>query len=144
MTVYYLYSRTDGSFQGSGIFRYENAEVGSTTVPYPCDADHPCYWDGTQWGETPTAHDPPTEIWPRPLIPPAVTRFQAIAALHQAGLLGQIEQAVAQADPLIQLAWEHALMFHRDSPAVRALAQAVGITEDQLDNLFYEAAKIEV
>lgn len=72
-----------------------------------------------------------------------VSRFQAKAALLNTGLLDQVEAAVANADPLTQLAWAEALGFERQSPAIIGIAQALGWTSDQLDGLFAQAARIK-
>lgn len=76
-------------------------------------------------------------------IPDRVSRFQARAALMQAGLLAQAEAAVAQAGPLAQLAWNDAAEFRRSSPTMNALAPALGLTAEQIDALFIAAAQIE-
>lgn len=70
------------------------------------------------------------------------SRFQARAALHVAGLLAQVEAAVAAADPLVQIAWADAVEFYRDSPTIAALQGAVGLTDEQVDDLFRSAAQI--
>lgn len=72
-----------------------------------------------------------------------VSRFQARAALHIAGLLAQVELAVAAADPLTQMAWADAQEFRRGSPTIAALAGAVDLTPEQIDDLFRQAAQIE-
>lgn len=71
-----------------------------------------------------------------------VSRFQAKAALLQAGLLDQVEAAVANADPITQLAWAEALGFERQSPAILGIAQTLGWTAEQLDGLFSQAVRI--
>lgn len=72
------------------------------------------------------------------------TRFQAKAALMQAGLLPAAEQAVVDADdPMIDLAWTEA-SFERLSPIVQALAAQMGLTDEQLDVLFEAAAQVRV
>jgi hypothetical protein len=76
-------------------------------------------------------------------VPQVVSRFQALAALHLAGLLPSVEAAIAQADPLAQLAWNEALEFRRNSPTLLALTSALGWPESQLDALFTTAATIE-
>jgi hypothetical protein len=76
-------------------------------------------------------------------VPQVVSRFQALAALHLAGLLPSVEAAIAQADPLAQLAWNEALEFRRNSPTLLALTSALGWPEAQLDVLFTTAATIE-
>ena len=81
------------------------------------------------------------EVTEKPLfIPKTVTRFQALAALHLAGMLDSAEAAVAQGDFLTKLAWANAQTFERNSPTLAALSGALGITSEQLDTLFITAA----
>lgn len=75
-------------------------------------------------------------------VPQVVSRFQARAALHQAGLLTAAEAAVAAADTLTQIAWADAQEFRRNSPTIAALAASIGLTETQIDDLFRQAATI--
>lgn len=70
------------------------------------------------------------------------SRFQARAALHQAGLLAQVEAAVASADPIVQIAWADAAEWQRSSPTLAALAGAIGLTDTQVDDLFRAAMQI--
>ena len=76
-------------------------------------------------------------------VPESVTPFQAKAALMQAGLLGQAEALVAAAGGVTKLAWAEALEFKRTSPTLINLAQALGLTSAELDNLFRVASGIE-
>ena len=71
------------------------------------------------------------------------SRFQAKAALHLAGLLPAVEAAIAQADPLTQMAWAEAVEYSRHSPAILALAGALELTDEQVDDLFRTAMQIE-
>lgn len=88
-------------------------------------------------------HVLPTEVRPTTDgVPPVVSRFQARAALHLAGLLAAAEAAVAQADAITQLAWKDAIEFRRDSPALNGLAAGLGLTSEQLDELFVTASRI--
>ena len=71
-----------------------------------------------------------------------VTRFQAKAALLQAGLLDDIQVAIdASEDPLIGLAWSEA-GFERLNPFVMQMQAAIELTDDQLDNLFDAATGV--
>lgn len=85
----------------------------------------------------PIAVDPPP---PGP--PQVVSRFQARAALHLAGLLEQVEALMAapETDALWRLAWADAIEFRRDSPTLVAMAAALNLTDEQLDQLFITAA----
>lgn len=70
------------------------------------------------------------------------SRFQAKAALLQAGLLSQVESLMLSADPIAQLAWAEAVEFRRNSPTIAALAIGAGMTETQVDDLFRAAMGI--
>lgn len=71
-----------------------------------------------------------------------VTRYQAKAALMQAGLLETVEQAIAATDdPLITLAWAEA-GFERMSPLIAEMQSVIGLTDEQVDGLFLAASQI--
>jgi len=40
------------------------------------------------------------------------------------------------------VAWEYATEVRRDSPMVQAMAQQLGLTDEQVDDLFRQAAAI--
>lgn len=82
---------------------------------------------------------------PPPGPPQVVSRFQARAALHLAGLLDQVETLMADpaTDTLARLAWTDAQEFRRTSPTLLAMASALSLTDAQLDQLFITAAGIE-
>lgn len=92
------------------------------------------------------AMKPAKYIAPDPLIAERaamrVSRFQAMAALLDAGLLSKVNTALDDAGQLAQLAWAEATEFHRNSPTIAGLAAGLGLTEAQVDDLFRAAAKI--
>lgn len=70
------------------------------------------------------------------------TRFQAKAALLQADLLDDIQAVIdASEDPMIALAWGEA-GFERLSPFVAQMQEAIGLTDQQLDDLFDAAMQV--
>ncbi len=71
------------------------------------------------------------------------SRFQAKAALTQMGLLDAAEAVIGQADALTRLAWAEAVEYRRTSPAINAMGAALGLTDDQLDDLYAVAMAIE-
>lgn len=79
-----------------------------------------------------------------PVIPQKVTKFQAKAALHMAGLLETVEAAIQseQTDFLTKLAWNEVNSFERQSSMVLNLAAVLNLSEEQLDQLFVTAAAI--
>jgi hypothetical protein len=87
----------------------------------------------------------PPEPAPTPInpVPQSITRFQALAALHNAGLLTQVQAAInASTDPLVPLAWNNAQSFDRNSPMLAALSVALSISATELDQLFIDGSKI--
>jgi len=85
----------------------------------------------------------PATYTPVKVVPSSVTRFQARAALMQAGLLTQAQTVIAGADEFTKLAWSDAQEFLRSSPTVAAMGAAMGLTSAQLDQLFLAAAEIK-
>lgn len=73
-----------------------------------------------------------------------VSRFQAHAALYQAGYYEDIQSYMStEADVIQKMAWETAQVFRRNSPTVTALLPLMGITDSQLDDLFKFAMTIQ-
>jgi hypothetical protein len=75
-------------------------------------------------------------------VPQTVSRFQALAALQQQGLLDKAQAAVTAAGGVTLLAWNNAQSFERNSPTIAALAAALNLTSAQVDALFVSAAQI--
>ena len=73
-----------------------------------------------------------------------ITRFQALAALHQAGLLDAVNSLMNDPtiDPIAKLAWENAQSFNSKSPTLLLIAQQLGLTDIQLNKLFAQASVI--
>ena len=95
-------------------------------------------WDGVQW-QPPAAEDPVTATVPR-----VVTMRQARLALLSAGLYEQVDDAInALPEPprtAARIEWDYSSEVHRDKPFVQMLAGALGLTGEQLDALFIQAA----
>lgn len=92
----------------------------------------------------PVLVDPPLSP---PAIPQCVTRAQGKAALIGAGLWTQVLAYVdGIADPtqqaLARVALDDTTEWRRDSPFLAAAATALGLTDQQLDDLFVAAAAI--
>lgn len=80
------------------------------------------------------------------VIPTIVTRLQAKIALAQAGLLDSIESLMTDplTDIVTKIAWQDAQTFDRDSVTLQTIAMSMGLTDQQLDDLFTAAAQINV
>lgn len=83
---------------------------------------------------------------PAPEVPQSVTMRQARLALLGAGLLAQVDAAIDQLpDPdktAARIEWEYSQEVQRDKPFVQMLAPALGLTEQDLDALFVQAATL--
>lgn len=74
--------------------------------------------------------------------PQQVTIRQARLALLSAGLLDDVEMVITAAGRAAQLEWEYAAVVERSNPAVAIVQQQQGMTDEQIDGLFREAAKL--
>lgn len=93
--------------------------------------------------EVEAAYVPPPPPSPPP-VPQAVTMRQARLALLGAGLLPMAEAAIAALPSpqkeAAEIEWEYAQEVQRNHGLVPAMAQALGMTEAQIDELFIAAA----
>ncbi len=86
-------------------------------------------------------------VLPPPTPVTAVTMRQARLALLGAGLLDDVDAAIASIpDPVqrkaAQIEWEYATIVERNSALIQQLAPALGLTEAQMDELFATAARL--
>lgn len=81
-----------------------------------------------------------------PQTPRIVTMRQARLALLGAGLLQQVDQAIsALPEPqqsAARIEWDYSSEVHRDRAFVQQLGQALGLSDEQLDALFIQAAAL--
>lgn len=105
--------------------------------------DAPRYQDYAAWVQTGNEPEVFLEI-PTDPVPAVVTRFQARAALDQVGLFDSVEAMMASPDtPRVhRLAWMDAQEFRRDSALVVSMAHVLGLSEQQIDDLFRLAKTI--
>ena len=83
---------------------------------------------------------------PPQLVPQSVTMRQARLALLQAGKLQAVNNAIAAMTgaegEAARIEWDYSNEVRRTQPLTIALAQAIGMTEAEMDALFVEAAKL--
>ena len=79
-------------------------------------------------------------------VPAEVTMRQARLALLAAGLLDDVEAAIAGMDEpaktAAQIEWEYSNALERDNTLVAILGPALGLSSNQIDDLFRAAAQL--
>jgi hypothetical protein len=123
-----------------------NRIIGTFDCPQPSisnvyEIDHalvegiaqPCY--DPQTG-TVTEHPVP----PVQPVPASISPRQARLILLQNNLLTAVEAAIAASSAEIQIEWEYATEIRRDSPTVAAIGVYLGLTDNQIDDMFRSAA----
>lgn len=94
------------------------------------------YWDGLQWNKPVARREVPTEV----------TMREARRAIEAAGLTASVAAAIAALPEPTKTAaaidWEFSNAVRRDNPTFIALASALGLSSDQLDDLFIAAAGV--
>lgn len=86
-------------------------------------------------------------VAPRPIVPEVVLRSEGKAVLIQAGLWDSVVAYVESiSDPtqqaLARVTLDDTVHWRRDSPTLNAAAAALGLTDQQLDDLFIAASEI--
>lgn len=121
----------------TGAIHFEDGRV--IAPPY----NEACYLEYAAWVQ---AGNTPEEFAESPAapVPEVVSRFKARAALYQAGLLESVEQMMASPEtPMIhRIAWQDVQEFNRSSALVAGMGQALGLSSEQIDDLFRLAATI--
>ena len=88
----------------------------------------------------------PDALPPAQVVPTTVTAVQAFTALDQAGHLAKLLAYLDAPDtpPLVRAVVMGAIEWQRDSLLLMAVAIVLGLTPEQVDDLFSAAALIEV
>ena len=127
------------------VAEYELLDVDIASIPADYMGRHYTYNDGV-WTATETKARYDYEQY-KSSIPARVTMRQARLALLQAGLLDDIELAINNLEEptlkrAVQIEWEYAQDIRRDWQALIMITEAMGMTEEQLDELFIAASKL--
>ena len=107
-----------------------------------------CYWDDVSKSqkERDATVDETLEIDARkiahPTVPQVVTMRQARLALNSAGLLSAVQAVINAGSDEVKITWEYSSEVQRNNGLVPTMAASLGMTEEQIDNLFISASKL--
>lgn len=73
------------------------------------------------------------------IVPIKITRLQAKLQLLEIGLLDEVEE-LAKQDRRVELYWKDADYFYRNDEILLGVASALGLTDEQVDDLFIKAS----
>lgn len=125
-----------------GVFEYTKLpEFASNIVMVKLPKNSPVE-SGWQYTDGEFVEPPAPEL----LIPQEVTMRQARLALHRAGILNSVNSAIAamqgEAGEVARIEWEFSATMRRDRPFVLSIGTALGLSEEDIDNLFIDAANL--
>lgn len=145
MATFYKFNPESKVFIGS-IDAEVQPENSTTVSPHPITPKTRTVWieEQSRWLEI---AQPDGRVGFVQAIPSIVSMRQARLALLQAGLLQQVESSLSSITDetqrlAAQIEWEYATEVKRSSPLVQAISSSMGLTAQQLDALFIQAATL--
>ena len=76
--------------------------------------------------------------------PEQVANWKLSAVLEARGYMEVIQPMIDQSPSIVQKAWNDAPMIRRASPMILEFADRLELTDEEVDALFTEAAKIQI
>lgn len=100
-------------------------------------------WTGYEWVDLPYK-SPPEPIPEAPQVPDSITPLSGLLVINAVGLTEQYEAWATSADRTFaeRAFLDKAVSWKRDDPVLMAGAAALGLSEEDLDNLFIMAASL--
>lgn len=122
---------------GSSVIR----DADRACIPFdPGNIDYQAYLAWLAEGNEPNPYVPPP-----PPVPQQVPMWAVRTVLQNDGLFDQAQAAIdASGDNALKNVWEYGNFADRNSPSIATLGQALGLTDAQIDQMFFNANSLVV
>lgn len=110
-------------------------------IPFdPANTDYQAYLKWIDEGNTPNPYAPPP-----PPVPQQVPMWAVRTVLQNDGLFDQAQALIAAStDNALKNVWEYGNFADRNSNAIVTLSAALGLTSEQVDQMFIDANNLVV